>query len=434
MSGQISVQYNSAGDAVTISAQNLGASSTFQQQLDAANSAFQAIGGAFDGGNIQSANSALASAQSASTVAIQTVTNDANNFAKAIASVPQWAGTYNTADLYRGSQSLSDAGSRLTQVNQVLAQIQQVATQSSQLDPGADRTSLQDQYNTLVTKLGTLINAAGQPGLDNLLAANPNAATPGYYSYSIDQAGSYDMQARTHDLVSSILDPLQGADVSSLTTANAVIAMVTGSIQTATTAASHDVGLDSRTFALPANTLDPRSAVDGQYRKLVADMPKLVKDSAWLKDNLLDPNQTAITLNATTAGMSILIAPQTSYDTDVTKVLNAGAQALPSDPNDASGALAQLASARFNNSRALSAIRQQIVQVDMARNVTQTHITALQKQQQQAAGTSYTPLNATPYAVQLVQKYLAAVDAKASTAMTGAGTGNSYVLNLLQGA
>ena len=429
----LTVQYNSKGDTVTVNPQNLGASSSFQAQLDAANNAFQAINGSFDGTNIQSASSSLSGAQSAGNYVIQSVGNDANNFSKAIASVPQWAGTYNTAQLYRGSQSLSDAGSRVTQINQVLTQIQQVATQSAQLDPTADRTSLQNQYNTLITQLGGLINTAGQPGLDNLLAANPNAATPGYYSYSVDQAGTNDMQARTHDLAGSVLTPLTGGDVSSLTSANAVLAMITGSVSTAMAGTSQQLGIDSKTFSLPAHTIDPRSAVDSQYRQLVADMPKLVKDAGWIKDNLLDPNQSPVILNATTAGMSITITPVTTYNTDVTQVLKAGAQALPSDPNDTSGALAQLATARFNNARALSSIRQQIVQVELAKTVTQTHITVLQKQQQVANGSGFTPLNATPYATQLVRKYLSAVDAQAS-ASSGAGAGNSYILQLLQGA
>lgn len=433
LSGAVTVQYNSKGDKVSVNAQNLGTSSSFQAQLDSANTAFQAVNGSFDGSNIQSASSALTGAQSVSTYVIQSVGNDAAGFSKAIASVPQWAGTYNTAQLYRGSQSLVDAGTRVTQINQVLTQIQQVATQSSQLDPAADRTSLQKQYNDLITQLGGLINKAGQPGLDNLLAANPNAATPGYYSYSIDQAGKYDMQAQTHDLVASVLNPLTGGDVSSLTSANAVIAMVTGSVSTAMSGASQQVGIDSKTFSLPANTIDPRSAVDSQYRKLAADMPQMVKDAGWLKDNLLDPHQSPIVLNATTAGMSIVITPQTTYDTDVTQVLKAGAQALPSTPNDTSGALAQLETARFNNARAMSSIRQQIVQVELAKSITQTHITVIQKQQQQANGSSFTPLNATPYAVQLVQKYLAAVDAKAS-GLGSFGASNSYIVQLLQHA
>jgi len=432
LSGSISVQYDSKGDKTTITAQNLGPSSSFQAQLDAANQAFQAISGSGDGGNIQSASTALTSAQSSSNFVAQSVNNDSRNFTAAIGSVKQWAGTYSTADLYRGSQSLIDAGSRMTQINQVLNQIQQVATQSSQLDPAADRTDLQNQYTSLITKLGNLINTTGQSGLDNLLAPNPNGSTPGYYSYKIDQAGNYQMQARTHDLVGSVLNTLSGADVSSLTDANAVIAMVTGSVQTAMAGASHDMGIDSQTFALPANTIDPRAAVDSQYRKLVTDIPGLVKNASWLKDNLLSSTQTPITLNAATANMAITITPATTYDTDVTQLIAAGSAKLPSDGSDTTGALSTLESVRFNNARVLSSVRQQINQVDLAKNLTQAHITALQKQQDQAAA-SFTPINATPYATQLVQKYLSAVDAQAASATTGSGAGQSYILQLLQG-
>ncbi len=431
MSGKIAVTYDSKGDQTSVNAQNLGASSSFRTQLDAANTAFQAATGSTDGTNIQSAATALSSAQTSSNYANQTLNTDASNFGAAIAAVPQWAGTLNTAQLYRGSQSLVDAGSRLTQINQLLAQVQQVANQSATMDPAADRTALQSQYSDLVTRLGNLINNAGQSGLDNLLAANPNAATPGYYSYAVDTAGKYTVQARTHDLVSSVLNQLQGIDVSTLSNANAVIAMVTGSIQTAMTGTSQQLGIDSRTFTLPANTLDPRAAVDSQYRQLSTDMANAVSNAAWLKSNLLDPNQQPITLNVASANMSIQIQPYTTYGTDVTQVLDTGSQKLPSDPADTSGALADLENARFNNARVLSSIRTTIAQLDLAKGITDAKVTALTKQQQQQSGSATgVPINATPYATQFVQKYLAAVDAKASA--SSGGSGNAYLVQLMQ--
>ncbi len=429
LASPITVQYDSKGDTTTVNPQNLGSGSSFQSQLDAANTAFQAITGSFDSTNIQAAATAATSAQSTGNTVAQFVNTDAANFSTAIASVPQWAGTLNTTSLGRGQASLADAGSRVTQINQLLMQIQSVANQSAQLDPTADRTTLQSQYSDLITKLGNLINTPGQSNVDNLLAANPNASTPGYYSYAIDTNGQYTMQARTNDLVGGVLNPLSGADVSNLTDANAVLAMLTGSVQTAMSTAGQQLGLDSQTFTLPTNTLDPRAAVDSQYRQLASDMPNLVSNAAWNGANLLDPNQATITLNATTASMSMTIAPDATFNTDVTQVLTTGTQALPSDPNDTSGALAQLNTARFNNARLLNSLNQQLAQIDLASGITNAHIKQLTAQQAAATPTG-TPINATPYAVQLVQKYLAAVDAQSSAAGSG---GNAYVLQLLQG-
>lgn len=426
LGGPISVQYDAKGDTVTISPRDLGSSSAFQTQLDAANTAFQNLSGISDGATINAASTALNGAQAAGSFVIQSVANDAANFTKAIASVKTWAGTYNTAQLYRGSQSLVDAGSRLTQVNQLVTQIQQVADNSSKLPPTADRTTLQSQYSDLITKLGTAINAPSQSNLDNLLASNPNAATPGYYGYSIDTGGTYDIQARAHDLTGSVLSPLSGGDVASAADANSVIAMLTGSVQTALTTTGQQIGLDNQNFSLAANTIDPRAAVDGQYRKLVTDMPTLVKNAAWNGSNVLDPKQAAITLNVGTANMSITITPDPTYGADVTQTLSNGSQSLPSDAADTSGALAQLETARFNNARVLSTIRQQINQLDLAKNITATKITSLTKQQSSTA--SLTPINSTPYAKQLVQKYLAAVDAQNSSTSGSA----SYALQLFQ--
>lgn len=428
VSAPITVQYDSKGDTVTVNPQNLGSGSSFQSQLDAANSAFQAINGSFDSANIQAAASAATSAQSAGNTVAQFVNTDATNFSKAVAAVPQWAGTYNTTTLYRGAASLADAGTRATQINQLLTQIQNVAEQSAQLDPNGDRTALQSQYSGLITKLGNLINTPGQPNIDNLLVANPNTATPGSYSYAIDSQGKYTIQAGTHDLVGSVLNPLSGADVSSLTDANAVLAMITGSVQTAMASAGQQIGADSQVFALPAGTLDPRAAVDSQYRQLASDMSKVVSGAASGSSNLLDPHQSSITLNVPTAGMSITIAPDNTYGTDVSQTLTNGSQALPSSPSDVSGALAQLETARFNNARVLNTLNQQLTQLDLASGITKAHIQQLTTQQ--AAASTGTPINATPFAVQLVQKYLAQVDVQASA--NGGGGGNAYVLQLLQ--
>lgn len=431
LASPIAVQYDSKGDTVTVNPQNLGAGSSFQSQLDAANAAFQAVSGSFDTSNIQAASAAATSAQATGNTVSQFVNQDATAFSKAIAAVPQWAGTYDTPSLGRGAASLADAGSRTTQVNQLLTQIQTVAEQSAHLDPSADRSELQSQYGDLITKLGDLINTPGQSNVDNLLAANPNPATPGYYSYTLDTQGQYTVQVRTHDLAGSVLNPLAGADVSSLTDANAVLAMITGSVQTAMADAGQQLGVDSQIMALPASTLDPRAAVDSRYRQLASDMAHAVDNAGWNGANLLDPKQPSITLNAASANMAITIAPVSNYGTDVTQVLTSGSQALPSDASDTSGALAQLETARFNNARVLGALNQQLAQLDMASGVTNAKIKQLGATKSAASAATGTPINATPYAVQLVQKYLAQVDAQSSAAGAGGG-GNSYVLQLLQ--
>lgn len=428
MSGQLTVTYDSNGDQTAVNAQNLGSSSSFQAQLNAANAAFQAISTSMDSTNIQAAQAALNSAQNASGIVSASVSTDTSKFQTAIAAVPQWAGTYNTAQLYQGSQSLADAGSRMTTINQLLGQIQGIAQQAKQLPNTADHTSLQAQYSSLMTQLTNAITQTTNPNVDNLLESNPGA-TPGYYSYGIDTNGSYDIQAHTSDLVSNVLTPLQNLDVTNIANANTVLSDLTGSIQTALANTSTRLGIDSQTFDLAANTIDPRAAVDNQYRQLVTGMSGVVSQAAKGGTNLLDATQSGITLNVSSTSQTISLSPM-DFDSQVTQVLNAGSQLLPSDPNDTSGAIAALNDAAFGANNILDNLNGYVSQVQFATSVTQTNITALQKAQGNQSPTSAgLPSKPTAFAIQFVQKYLAVVDGQNATA-TGSG---AAALALLQG-
>jgi hypothetical protein len=429
MSSQITATYDSNGDQTAVNAQNLGSSSSFQAQLNAASAAFQSVSSYMDGTNIQAAQAALASAQNAASIVNTSVTTDASKFQTAISAVPQWAGTYNTAQLYQGSQSLADAGSRMTQVNQLLAQVKQLAAQATQMTDTADHTSLQSQYSDLITQLSQAITQATNPNVDNLLQSNPGS-TPGYYSYSLDANGNYDVQAHTNDLASSVLGPLQNLDVSTAANANAVISDITGSIQTAMANASTQLGVDSQTFSLAADTIDPRAAVDDQYRQLVTTMPNVVKQAASNGTNLLDATQSGLTLNVSSTEQTININPE-DFDSEVTQVLSAGSQLLPSDPNDTSGAIAALNNAAFNATNILDSLNGDVNQVQFATSVTNTNITALQKQQGNLSSTSAgLPAKPNAFAIQFVQKYLATVDGQNAAAGSGA---SSAAIQLLQG-
>ena len=430
MSGQLTATYDSNGDQTAVNAQNLGSSSSFQTQLNAANAAFQAISTSMDTANIQAAQAALTSAQSASSIVNTSVSTDAANFQKAIAAVPQWAGTYDTAQLYQGSQSLADAGSRMTTINQLLGQIQGIAQQAKQLSNTADHTSLQAQYSSLMTQLTNAVTQTTNPKVDNLLVSNPGS-TPGYYSYSIDTGGSYDIQAHTSDLVSNVLTPLQNLDVTTIANASTVLSDISGSIQTAIASTSTQLGIDSQTFTLAANTIDPRAAVDNQYRQLVTGMAGVVKQAAKGGTNLLDATQSAVNLTVSSTSQTLSLTPL-DFNSQVTQVLDAGSQLLPSDPNDTSGAMAALNNAAFGANNILDTLNGYVNQVQFATSVTQTNITALQKQQGTSAADVGLPSKPTAFAIQFVQKYLAIVDGQNASAGGGSSSG-AVALQLLQG-
>jgi len=430
LSSPITATYDSNGDQTTVNAQNLGSTSSFQAALTAANAAFQAVTSSGDSSDMQAAQAALVSAQTAANVVSQSVSTDASNFQSAISSVPQWAGTYNTAQLYQGSQSVADAGSRMTTINQLLSQIQGIAQQAAQTTDTGTQSSLQSQYTSLVSQLDTAITQTTNPNVDNLLESNPGS-TPGYYSYSLDTNGDYTIQAQTSDLASSVLAPLQNLDVSSTTDANAVLSAISGSIQNAMSSTSTQLGNESQVFALAGGTIDPRAAVDNQYRQLVTNMPNVVSQAASNGTNLLDATQSGITLSVSSTQQTIDINPE-DFDSEVTQVLDAGSQLLPSDPNDTSGAIAALNNAAFNATNILDDLNGDLNQVQFATSVTNTNITALQKQQATTSTTAGLPSNPNAFAIQFVQKYLATVDAQNAAAGSGSGTGSAAVA-LLQG-
>jgi hypothetical protein len=324
---------------------------------------------------------------------------------------------------------VSDAGSRMTTISQLLGQIQGLAQQAAQTTDTASQASQQAQFSDLVSQLSTAITQTTNPNVDNLLESNPGS-TPGYYSYSIDTGGNYDIQAQTSDLVSNVLTPLQNMDVSSTVDANAVIAKITGSIQQAIATTNQQLGQASQAFSLAGSTLDPRAAVDNQYRQLVTNMPNVVKQTASNGTNLLDATQSGITLNVSSSNQSININPE-NFDAQVTQVLSAGSQLLPSDPNDTSGAIAALNNAAFNAQNILDHLNGDANQVQFATSMTNTNITALQKKQSNSSSaTAGLPSKPTAFAIQFVQKYLATVDAQNAASGTGA---NSASLQLLQG-
>lgn len=424
----ITVQYDSNGDTTTVNGQNLGSSSTFQTALQAAETAFQAVTGSTDGTDIQAASSALSSAQNAANFVSQSVNNDATNFQNAIASVPQWAGTYDTAALYQGTQAVADAGSRITQVNQLLGQIQALAQQSAQMSTTADRSSLQTQYTGLISQLNTAISQTTNPNVDNLLEQNPGA-TPGYYSYSIDTGGNYTIQAQTYNFASSVLAPLQNLDLSSSSDANAVLSAISGSIQTAVSGASTQLGIDSQTFSLAGGTIDPRAAVDNQYRQMVTNMSNVVNQAASNGTNLLDATQSGISITVSATNQTLTINPE-DFDSDVTQVLTAGSEDLPSDSADTSGAIAQLNQAAFNANNILDDLQGDLNQVQFATGVTNANIAVLQKQQQNQSTTNAgLPSKPNAFAIQFIQKYLVTVDSQ-----NGTGGNSSYVTQLFSGS
>jgi hypothetical protein len=419
----ITVQYDSAGDKTTVNPQNLGAGSSFQTALNAAEAAFTS-----GTPNFTTAAAQLTSAQTTANNVSAAVNSDASNFASAISSVSapysKWAGTYNTSSVYLGSQSVVDAGSRLTQINVLISEIQNVAQTSAQASSTADRTTVQNQYASLISQLGTAINQTGTSGLDNLL----NSST----SHSYNVIGNYDIQAQGQDLVTNVLNQLSSLDVSTQSGANAVLAAIASgsTVANALSQASTQIGVASQYFSL-ASTIDPASTLYAQYATLTSQVPLLVNQAASNGTNLLSVNQVLpLTVTATAANQVITINPESSFNSGVQQTLTSGAALLLSNPT---AAFSDLNTAAFNANNALNDLNGELNQLQYATGVTNAAIKNLQKQQSLTASTVVgQPVHATAYAQSFVKQYLAIVDSQAAANGTGAASGASSILPLFQ--
>ena len=421
----ITVQIKSAGDTTVVRSHDLSASSSFQTYLDNANAAFQAITGTGDSSNIQSAATAVSSAKSSSDTVRLTVGVDTTLFDTGIKSVSQWAGTFNTVGVYNAAESVRDAGRRMLDVNLLLNDIRSVASESALLDASADRTDLQARYSDLLSQLSGTISATDAS--DNLLAG-------GSQSYQV--IGNYYTQARGRDLGALVHDVLAAGDVTSATNANAVTALLDGSVKTTMETTAREISVDSKTISLAADKLDPRAGVDSLYRKLATEMDGLTAKALVGKKNLLDPDQASIRLALGVSTLPITITAKTAFETDVSDLLQGGSLNLPTDSSDTSGALATLEMVRFNAARVLSDLNGDARKLDAAKALTASRIKDLEEKQSSGGGTNAdgNQVDANAFAIKFVEKYLTLKDAEASATASGLGSasGNGYLTQLIQ--
>jgi len=414
----ITAQYDSSGHTTTVNPQDLGGSSNFQVQLTAAFNAFNQ--GTPD---LATAAASLTAAATAANAVSASVTTDATNLASALSSVStpfnKWAGTYNTGQIYLGTASLSDAGTRLTKINQIVNAIQATAQLVEQNGPSA---SLSQHFSDLITQLDGQINTTNQSGVDNILG--------GATTFSYNVIGNYDIQIQGQDLVGNVLNQLNALDVSSVANADQVVAAVnSATVKTALKTAGDTIGTESQYFAA-ASTIDPQSTIFKQYAALAAQVPTLVTNAASGTTNLLDVHQTqSITVTASSAGQVITVTPESNFDAGVTQNLAAGSTQLLTN---AATAFATLNTARFNANQILGHLNTELGQLQYATGLTNATIKNLQSQQAKASAQQQgLPVKATAYAVQFVKKYLAAVDAQAAANGTGTG-GNAFLVQLFQ--
>lgn len=396
MSDPISVAIKSTGEQVTIRAQDL---SGLLGHVDAADTAFQAVADAGDTSNLDLAQTGADSAKSARTAASNLLAADRGGFDTGIASVAQWAATLKTDRIYPGYQALRDAGARIAQINTALQEVRSLAQQSAVLADGADRSAITQRYAELVTQIDGLVNTAGN-GFDNLLAGPDR---------SYELLNSVFLHARGRDLNTNVVSTLSTGDLDDAASANALIAALDATVDPALAGAAREIKLDSAPFSLAANTLDARARVDGVYRSLTEEMPSIVAGALSDKQNLLATVQSDIIINLRTSGHVVTISARTNFDADITQILEAGADLLPSSAGDASGALARIDEALFNAKRMLSQIGGDIRAANLERTMAQVVIDAAEKEAAAPEGL----FQANDFAMKFIKRYLIKKDLEA---------------------
>lgn len=399
----IAVTVNAAGDQISIRSHDLTA---MLAAVDAANTSFQAVADASDTANLDAAQSSRTTADTAANAAAVTLDADTAALDAGIAAITQWAATFDTAQLYPGYQSLRDAGSRVTQIQLYLGEIRGIAQESLTRAAGADRSDLATEYNDLVTKITDLVNTAGT-GLNNLLVGGSQVHA---------LINNVFLQARGRDLTTSVNATLAGNGVGTEAEAQALLDALDATVDPAVTTAGREIAIDTQPFAVAATRLDPRAAVDSKYRALYEEMGAYVKAAAVGNDNLLTATQSDLTLRVQTSGRTLTISALTTFDADVTQMLKAGADLLPSSTADISGALAKLNETMFNANRALSLINSDIRGLNAERGVAQAVVTAGASSDGSA---NPVPFAATEFAIKFIQKYLIKKDQEAVTGSFG---------------
>jgi hypothetical protein len=401
----ISVQTTAAGDTISIRGQNLNG---LLAAVASANTAFQAVTGSGDTANLDAAQASTTDAGDDFNASSITLTSDRAALQQGVNSVTQWSATFNTAQVYPGYQGLRDAGARLAEIRLAVTEIRQIAQESATRANGADRSDLTTRFSDLVSRVGNLVNTAGN-GFDNLLAG-------GDQSYEL--LNNVFLNARGRDLNGDVFSILGSGDITTAAGAQSVLDALTATVDPALTQAAREIAIDTAPLALTANSLDPRAAVDSRYRALTEEIPGLVAGATVSNQNLLTSLQSEVAIKVGTTGHTVTLSPQTGFDAGVTQIIEAGADLLPSDSGDLSGALAKLDEALFNANRTLSFINADIRELNVERGVAQAVISA----STQIDSSAPKAFQATDFAIQFIKKYLIKKDMEANSQNFGLGS------------
>jgi hypothetical protein len=214
------------------------------------------------------------------------------------------------------------------------------------------------------------------------------------------------------------MSPLTSGSIGTGGDAQALLDALTATADPALAQAGREIAMDVAPLAVAAGSLDPRAAVDSRYRALTEEIAGIVDGATVDNQNLLLATQNEVAIKVETTGHTITINVQSGFDAGVTQVIEAGADLLPTDLGDSSGALAKIDEALFNANRTLSFLNADIRALNVERGVAQAVISA----STQIDTSDPKPFEATDFAIQFIKKYLIKKDMAASSQDLGLGS------------
>jgi flagellin-like hook-associated protein FlgL len=420
VAGPIDVVIKSGGQSITVRSHNVN--NGVLDNLAAANAAFQADN--FSG--------ALTSQQASSTaladVQLQ-ISQDTQIFSTGIASVARWVPSLDTANIYTAQQTVVSAQNATGTAQGIINQIRSLAETAT--DTGlsaAERTALNDEYILLRDQLRDAI-AAGTYSGNSLLDGSSVSigAGAGANEVVIDASsntlaiGGNNIQ-RFADDTAPPAESLYNLDLTSAASAQSVVDSIDTDINPELQRTFRTLGTYSGVYGLLAETLDPRGALDAEYRRIVEDLDGFVKAAESKGVNLLESFATDLTVRSSVTGAAVTAHAQNTFRSFVEDTLSAGAGVLLTDFTAARRALDDAA---FFARRFQTNIKTDTTII----NAQKTQINQAKSDAEAAQGSTQGLENA--FLEKFIQRYLLKKDAEAAKALTGASTGNSYLLSLL---
>ncbi len=416
----ITVTIKSNGQSVTLRTLNLN--NGVLDNLATANAAFQADNFAGAQTARQTSGTALSNAQ------LQ-LNQDAQIASTGLASVPRWVPQLDTAAIYTAQQTVEAGQTAVGTVQGLVGQIRNIAYQATNGSlTGAERTAYNDQYIALRDQLRDAVAAGSYAGNSLLDGSTVSIGTSaGANQVDIDGTGTTlaiggrNIQ-RFFDDTAPPPESLYNLDLTSTVSAQSVVDSIDQTISPEVQRTARALNTYASTYDLEAETLDSRGKLDAEYRQLVSDLDGLIKGATSNKTNLLEPIASDLTIRSAVTGAAITAHAQSSFRSLVESGLTTGAGVLLTDFASARRALDDAAffARRFQSNLKTD----QTIAKNQRAQITQAKTDA-----EAAQKNSEVPDNA--FLEKFIQRYLLKKDAEASKALTGAATGNSYVLSLL---